>query len=224
MRVEIDRGLGVRSCNNYGLSEVIGPGVSCECVEGAERPPRQRGSLPPRGRRPRERGAAARGRGGSARLHRSHQAGAAARPLLDGGPRQPLLRSLRLRPDARPDERDPWSNRRHADHSRRQRLPDPGRGGARALRRALSALSAGRQPRRRAGRARGTHGGDRRFLSRRSGSSSSRTKRSKPITRSTSCAGAGLGPDQGQHRLHDEGEGRCAPAPCPARTVASCRV
>ena len=33
MRVEIDRGLGVRSCNNYGLSEVIGPGVSCECVE-----------------------------------------------------------------------------------------------------------------------------------------------------------------------------------------------
>ena len=34
MRVEIDRGLGVRSCNNYGLSEVIGPGVSCECVEG----------------------------------------------------------------------------------------------------------------------------------------------------------------------------------------------
>ncbi len=31
-RAEIDRGLGVRSCNNYGLSEVIGPGVSCECV------------------------------------------------------------------------------------------------------------------------------------------------------------------------------------------------
>jgi phenylacetate-CoA ligase len=33
MRVEIDRGLGVRTCNLYGLSEVIGPGVSCECVE-----------------------------------------------------------------------------------------------------------------------------------------------------------------------------------------------
>jgi phenylacetate-CoA ligase len=33
MRVEIDRGLGVRTCNVYGLSEVIGPGVSCECVE-----------------------------------------------------------------------------------------------------------------------------------------------------------------------------------------------
>ncbi len=33
MRDEIDAGLGVRSTNIYGLSEVIGPGVSCECVE-----------------------------------------------------------------------------------------------------------------------------------------------------------------------------------------------
>jgi phenylacetate-CoA ligase len=33
MRREIDAGLGVRSANLFGLSEVIGPGVSCECVE-----------------------------------------------------------------------------------------------------------------------------------------------------------------------------------------------
>ena len=33
MRVEIDTALGVRTTNLYGLSEVIGPGVSCECVE-----------------------------------------------------------------------------------------------------------------------------------------------------------------------------------------------
>jgi phenylacetate-CoA ligase len=33
MRREIDGGLGVRSTNIFGLSEVIGPGVSCECVE-----------------------------------------------------------------------------------------------------------------------------------------------------------------------------------------------
>lgn len=33
MRREIDVGLGVRSTNIFGLSEVIGPGVSCECVE-----------------------------------------------------------------------------------------------------------------------------------------------------------------------------------------------
>src|SRR5262249_53802526 len=33
MRREVDAGLGVRSTNIYGLSEVIGPGVSNECVE-----------------------------------------------------------------------------------------------------------------------------------------------------------------------------------------------
>jgi phenylacetate-CoA ligase len=33
MREEIDAGLGVRTTNIYGLSEVIGPGVSNECVE-----------------------------------------------------------------------------------------------------------------------------------------------------------------------------------------------
>jgi phenylacetate-CoA ligase len=34
MRDEIDAGLGVRCTNIYGLSEVIGPGVSNECVKG----------------------------------------------------------------------------------------------------------------------------------------------------------------------------------------------
>jgi phenylacetate-CoA ligase len=33
MRKEIDDGLGIRSTNIYGLTEVIGPGVSNECVE-----------------------------------------------------------------------------------------------------------------------------------------------------------------------------------------------
>jgi phenylacetate-CoA ligase len=33
MRVEIDAGLGIRATNIYGLSEIIGPGVSNECVE-----------------------------------------------------------------------------------------------------------------------------------------------------------------------------------------------
>jgi phenylacetate-CoA ligase len=33
MRAEIDAGLGVRTSNTYGLSEVIGPGVAAECLE-----------------------------------------------------------------------------------------------------------------------------------------------------------------------------------------------
>ena len=33
MRDEIERGLGIKAVNIYGLSEIIGPGVSVECVE-----------------------------------------------------------------------------------------------------------------------------------------------------------------------------------------------
>ncbi|MGH2698701.1 MAG: phenylacetate--CoA ligase family protein [Actinomycetota bacterium] len=33
MRAEVDAGLGLKSSNIYGLSEIIGPGVSCECIE-----------------------------------------------------------------------------------------------------------------------------------------------------------------------------------------------
>jgi phenylacetate-CoA ligase len=33
MRGEIDARLGLRSTNLFGLSEIVGPGVSCECVE-----------------------------------------------------------------------------------------------------------------------------------------------------------------------------------------------
>jgi phenylacetate-CoA ligase len=33
MRLEIEKRLGIRAVDIYGLSEVIGPGVACECVE-----------------------------------------------------------------------------------------------------------------------------------------------------------------------------------------------
>ena len=33
LRAEVDAGLGIRSTNIYGLSEIIGPGISNECVE-----------------------------------------------------------------------------------------------------------------------------------------------------------------------------------------------
>ena len=36
MRDEIERQLGLRALNVYGLSEIVGPGVSGECVEGRE--------------------------------------------------------------------------------------------------------------------------------------------------------------------------------------------
>ncbi len=33
MRIEIEKGLGIHATDNYGLSEIIGPGVSGECLE-----------------------------------------------------------------------------------------------------------------------------------------------------------------------------------------------
>ena len=33
IRADVDAALGIRSTNLYGLSEVIGPGVSQECIE-----------------------------------------------------------------------------------------------------------------------------------------------------------------------------------------------
>jgi phenylacetate-CoA ligase len=33
MRAEVDAGLGIRSTNIYGLSEIVGPGISNECLE-----------------------------------------------------------------------------------------------------------------------------------------------------------------------------------------------
>ena len=102
------RGLGVRAVQH--LRPVRGDRARaspCECIEERSGLARQRGPLPGRGRRPRERRAAGRGRGGRARLHRPHEAGDAAHPLLDGRSREPLVGAVQLRPDARPDERDP---------------------------------------------------------------------------------------------------------------------
>ena len=50
MRVEIERELGILAFNNYGLSEVIGPGVSGECA--ARTGMHIRGPLPGRVPRP----------------------------------------------------------------------------------------------------------------------------------------------------------------------------
>ena len=35
MRAEIEKSLGIKACDIYGLTEVIGPGVACECAEKA---------------------------------------------------------------------------------------------------------------------------------------------------------------------------------------------
>ncbi len=189
MRAEIDRGLGVRSSNVYGLSEVIGPGVSCECVEE---------------------------RNGS-HVHEDHflpevvdpESG---EPLPEGEvgvlvftaltkQALPLIRywtgdlaSLSSEPCSCGRtlvrmSRDPRPDRRHADHPRRQRLPEPGREGARACARARTALPARGQPGGHDGRARGANRGDRARSSAPSASTCCPTRRSRPTRPSRELRG-----------------------------------
>ena len=94
------RRLGISATDNYGLSEVIGPGVSGECqkkdglhvnedhfiVEVVD---------------PATGDAGARGQGGRAGLHLAHQGGPAGDPLPHGRPGEPQTPALRLRPHLR---------------------------------------------------------------------------------------------------------------------------
>ena len=59
MKAEIEARLGIRATDNYGLSEVMGPGRRRR-VRVRLRPARQRGPPAARGRRPGDRGAARR--------------------------------------------------------------------------------------------------------------------------------------------------------------------
>ena len=38
MRTEIEDAFDLHAIDNYGLSEIIGPGVSCECIESKDGP------------------------------------------------------------------------------------------------------------------------------------------------------------------------------------------
>ncbi len=80
MRRRSSSASGIRAFDIYGLSEIIGPGVSCEC-ERRRRAARLRGPLPVRRsstRRPASRCPTAGRRTG---LHHAHQGGAAPDPL-----------------------------------------------------------------------------------------------------------------------------------------------
>ena len=120
-------GLGVDALDIYGLSEMGGPGVAFEC--------RCKGGMHVNEDHylveivdPEYARAGARGHGRRARLHHPEPGGPAADPLPHARPLQPRRRALRVRPHLRPHEQAGRAHRRHADHPRRQRLPEPDRG------------------------------------------------------------------------------------------------
>ena len=148
MRTEIENALGIKALNIYGLSEIMGPGVAMECLEGRNGmhifedhflvetiDPATGAVLPP-------------GRGGGTGLHDDHERGLSPGPLPDEGHLPPDARALPLRPDTLPDGPRHGPERRYADHPGGQCLPLPDRGGPCGDQGAGTALPDHRGPRR----------------------------------------------------------------------------
>ncbi|HEX6557148.1 MAG TPA: AMP-binding protein [Ktedonobacteraceae bacterium] len=132
IRANVDANLGVRSTNLYGLSEIIGPGVSQECIEGRagshiwedhfypEVVDANTGEPLPDGQE-----------GVLIFTHLTREAGGYAPPaLLDWRHHLPDTRTMRLWENACQDGPYQGSRRRYVDHTRRKSLSHPGRRGA----------------------------------------------------------------------------------------------
>ena len=140
MRHRIEQAAGIKAFDLYGLSEIVGPGISVDC-------PYQDGLhifedhfyaeiIDPvtqqvlAGRR--------RGRTGA---DHAQQAGYAADPLPYARYHGHDARDVRLRPQPAANAARRPAQRRHADHPRRERVPLAGGVGAVAVRRGRPALS-----------------------------------------------------------------------------------
>ncbi len=84
MRREIEKALAIKAYDIYGLSEIAGPGVACECTE-QNGMHVQEDFFYPGDHRPRYRRAAARRGGGRAGVHLHRQGGSAPHPLPHPG-------------------------------------------------------------------------------------------------------------------------------------------
>ena len=155
MRAEIEQSFDMHAIDLYGLSEVIGPGVACECVEAKDGPHDLGGPFLSRGDRSRDRRRAAGRAPRRARAHHAHQGGDAGHPLSH----------------ARPDAASAGHGANHAPHgegdrplgrhdhpARRQPLSLANRGADPQMRGPCAAFSARAQPPRAPGRADGGGG------------------------------------------------------------------
>jgi phenylacetate-CoA ligase len=124
MRREIESRGDMHAVDIYGLSEVIGPGVANECIETKDGLHVWEDHFYPRSSIPRP-ATSARRRVRRARLHLADQGGLSGHPLPHPRPHAAAARHGAL--DA-PHGEDHRALRRHADHPRRQRVPDPDRG------------------------------------------------------------------------------------------------
>ena len=125
MRREIERRLGIDAVDIYGLSEVGGPGVANECLESKDGPTIWEDHFYPEIIDPESGEVLPDGEPGELVLDDADPAGAADDPLPHARPHAAPAAERAL--DA-PHRQDRRALRRHADHPRRERLPEPGRG------------------------------------------------------------------------------------------------
>ena len=146
MRRDIEQKWNIKACDIYGLSEIIGPGVSCECVEAQSGLHLNDDHFLPEIIDPETRRGPSRRGDGRAGDHHPHQGSLPAHPLPHRRHHPPDDRALHLRPHQHPDGPGVRPDRRHAHHPRRQRLPQPGGVGAPHVAAGGAALPADRHP------------------------------------------------------------------------------
>jgi hypothetical protein len=125
MRREIEERLNIDAVDIYGLSEVMGPGVACECAETKDGPTIWEDHFYPEIIHPETGAGAGRRRDGRTGIHLAVQGGAAHHPLSHPRPDAPAAGYGAHHAAHGKDHR---SQRRHADHPRRERVPDADRG------------------------------------------------------------------------------------------------
>ncbi len=144
MRDAIEAKTSLDAIDIYGLSEIIGPGVAQECIETKDGLTVWEDHFYPEIIDPDTGAGAARRREGRTGLHLAHQGGAADDPLSHARPHAAAAADRALDAAHREDHR-PLG--RHADHPRREPVPDADRGpdpaaaGARAVLHARSDAS-----------------------------------------------------------------------------------
>ena len=169
MRAQLEALWGCAALDFYGLSELIGPGVAVECLEGREGLHVNEDHFLPEVVDPATGASLGSRQGRRAGAHRAHQGSVAHAPLPDGRPHPPRSRALPLRAHDGAHGAGQGAERRHAGDPWRQRLSLPGGGRAAHHGRAGPALSARRRPYPglpEPGRARGARGGHRAGLGR----------------------------------------------------------
>ena len=127
MRAEIEKKLPIQALDIYGLSEVIGPGVSIECLEGRRGLHIFEDHFIPEIINPETGESASLRRKRGARLYDHHQGGLSAYPLSDPRHLGPLSGAVPVRKDPCAHGTGERTERRHADHPRGQCFPVPDR-------------------------------------------------------------------------------------------------